>query len=146
MELKPTAKYNYFYRLSYNDDLILTFDLYSGNIVEFNIKSGEEVEDLALRQLKIVEVYTFHIQWEIIGDKVYIIDFVKKLARVYSLKGEIISDLDFNCYSESDKVKFYTDSKIIDEDEFAILDYELSNLLLFDSESLNKATGRRDKF
>ncbi len=143
VELKPTAKYNYFYRLSYNDDLILTFDLYSGNIVEFNIKSGEEVGRFSLASVENCGGIYFPYSMKIVGDKVYIIDFVKKLARVYSLKGEIISDLDFNCYSESDKVKFYTDSKIIDEDEFAILDYELSNLLLFDSESLNKVIGEK---
>lgn len=143
VELKPTAKYNYFYKLSYNDDLIVTFDLYSGNVVEFNIKSGEEVGRFSLASVENGGGIYFPYSMKIVGDKVYIIDYVKKLARAYSLKGEILSDLDFNCYSESDKVKYYTDSKIIDEDEFALVDTELSNLLLFDSESLNKVIGEK---
>lgn len=145
VDLKPKAKYNYFSNLSFNDSIILTFEYYSGNVVVFDIESGEELGRFSLCSAENERSLYFPYSMKIVDSRIYIFDFVKEFLRIYSTEGKVLGEMNFNPYSKANKFKYYTDVKIIDESEFALIDSEFSNLLLFDLESLNRVVGEEKK-
>jgi len=145
VELKPTTKYYDYADLAFNDKLIITSDYYTGEIVEFDINSGEEIKRFSLSEAQNEASLYFPYSIKLIDDKIYIFDFVKKVIRIYSLEGEIFSELDYKCYSEIDKIKFYTDARLMDNNKFALIDSENANLLIFDSESLSEVIGKKKR-
>lgn len=145
VELKPKTEYYDFFSFSFNDKLIVAPDYYTGDIIEFDINSGEEVNRFNISLAEEESSLYFPYSIKLINDKIYIFDFVKKISRTYSLEGNILNELNLSLFSQEEKIKLYTDIRLKNENEIAIIDSEKANILMFDSEALKEIMGEEKK-